>query len=72
MNNEGARADWVIPELGFESETERLRTAIGAWVESTPDEMRPQLEEQFLAGSKYFRPLTIFACHVSTCTSKII
>ncbi|WP_282120222.1 polyprenyl synthetase family protein [Ruegeria atlantica] len=71
MNNEGARADWVIPELGFESETERLRTAIGAWVESTPDELRPQLEEQFLAGSKYFRPLTIFACQTAVGSEEI-
>lgn len=71
MNNEGARADWVIPELGFESETERLRTAIGTWVESTPEEMRPQLEEQFLAGSKYFRPLTIFACQTAVGSEEI-
>lgn len=71
MNNEGARADWVIPELGFESETERLRAAIGDWVQSTPEEMRPQLEEQFLAGSKYFRPLTIFACQTATGSEEI-
>ncbi len=66
MNNEGARPDWVIPELGFETETEALREAIAAWVGSTPAEMQPQLNEQFLAGSKYFRPLTIFACQTAT------
>lgn len=65
MNNEGTRPDWVIPELGFEEETEALREAIRAWVASTPAEMQPQLGEQFLAGSKYFRPLTIFACQTA-------
>jgi len=65
VNNEGIRTDWVIPELGFEAETERLRLAISEWVETTPPEMQPQLGEQFLAGSKYFRPLTIFACQTA-------
>ena len=65
MNNEGGRTDWIIPELGFEAETEALRVAIGDWVASTPAEMQPQLGEQFLAGSKYFRPLTIFACQTA-------
>ncbi len=65
MNNEGVRSDWIIPELGFEAETETLRAAIGEWVKSTPPEMQPQLGEQFLAGSKYFRPLTIFACQTA-------
>lgn len=71
MNNDGVRPDWVIPELGFEAETERLRAAIGKWVESTPPEMRPQLGEQFLAGSKYFRPLTIFACQTAVGSDEI-
>ncbi|WP_370400355.1 polyprenyl synthetase family protein [Sulfitobacter sp. JB4-11] len=71
MNNEGGRTDWIIPELGFEAETEALRTAIGEWVNSTPEEMQPQLGEQFLAGSKYFRPLTIFACQTAVAEDKV-
>jgi geranylgeranyl pyrophosphate synthase len=66
MNNEGVRKDWIIPELGFEVETQALRDMIGAWVETTPEEMQKPLGEQFLAGSKYFRPLTIFACQTAT------
>lgn len=66
MNKQGARSDWVIPELGFEAETEALRAAISDWVAATPQEMQPPLREQFLAGSKYFRPLTIFACACAT------
>tara|TARA_R110002072_G_scaffold21616_12_gene76429 strand:- start:7465 stop:8400 length:936 start_codon:yes stop_codon:yes gene_type:complete len=71
MNNEGSRPDWVIPELGFEAETQALREAIGAWVKSTPTEMQPQLGEQFLAGSKYFRPLTIFSCQTAVGSDEI-
>lgn len=71
MNNEGVRADWVIPELGFEAETKALRDAIAEWVSSTPKEMQPQLNEQFLAGSKYFRPLTIFSCQTAVGSEEI-
>src|ERR1700691_1950408 len=42
-----------------------LRQRIAAWVESCDLEMREALEWQFLAGSKYFRPMTIFACYRS-------
>lgn len=71
MNNDGVRSDWIIPELGFEAETEALRETIAQWVASTPAEMQPQLGEQFLAGSKYFRPLTIFACQTAVGDDKI-
>jgi geranylgeranyl pyrophosphate synthase len=55
----------VIAALGFSSEIESLRLRIGNWVESCDEEMRPELRWQFLSGSKYFRPLTIFACYRS-------
>src|SRR5271167_1283026 len=42
-----------------------LRQRIAAWVGICDPEMREALEWQFLAGSKYFRPLTIFACYRS-------
>jgi geranylgeranyl pyrophosphate synthase len=53
----------VIAALGFTDEMRILRQRISAWVDSCDPEMREALEWQFLAGSKYFRPLTIFACH---------
>jgi geranylgeranyl pyrophosphate synthase len=55
----------VIAALGFTEEMRILRQRIAAWVESCDPEMREALEWQFLSGSKYFRPLTIFACHRS-------
>ena len=55
----------VIAALGFTDEMRILRQRIAAWVETCDLEMREALEWQFLAGSKYFRPLTIFACYRS-------
>ena len=56
----------VIAELGFEPEMEQLRDRIAAWVAGCSSEMREALEWQFLGGSKYFRPLTIFSCYRAT------
>jgi geranylgeranyl pyrophosphate synthase len=53
----------VIGALGFSSEMTELRERIAAWVAQCDDEMQEALEWQFLSGSKYFRPLTIFACY---------
>jgi geranylgeranyl pyrophosphate synthase len=53
----------VIAELGFAAEMEALRRRIAEWVAGCSEEMRAALEWQFLAGSKYFRPLTIFSCY---------
>lgn len=53
----------VIAQLGFEPEMTQLRERIAAWVASCSPEMRETLEWQFLGGSKYFRPLTIFSCY---------
>jgi geranylgeranyl pyrophosphate synthase len=68
MNNittiDGASRD-VIGALGFTDEMTILRRRIAAWVRSCDAEMQEALEWQFLSGSKYFRPLTIFACYRS-------
>ena len=53
----------VIARLGFESEMAQLRERIAHWVSHCSEELREALEWQFLTGSKYFRPLTIFSCH---------
>lgn len=52
-----------IADLGFEAEMERLRAVLGDWIAEADAEIRPLLHWQFVARSKYFRPLTIFACH---------
>jgi geranylgeranyl pyrophosphate synthase len=61
---DGTSSD-VISILGFTEEMTILRRRIAAWVASCDPEMREALEWQFLSGSKYFRPLTIFACYRS-------
>ena len=53
----------MIQALGFEAEMARLRQALTDWSGSADPEMREFLAWQFEAGSKYFRPLTLFACH---------
>lgn len=53
----------MVASLGFEAEMQRLRAALGEWLADTSEEMREVLEWQFVARSKYFRPLTVFACH---------
>jgi geranylgeranyl pyrophosphate synthase len=55
----------VIAALGYEQEMTALRMRIATWVDRSDSEMREALEWQFLSGSKYFRPLTIFACYRS-------
>ena len=49
--------------LAFASEMADLQERINAWIVKCDPELRTQLEWQFLAGSKYFRPFTVFACH---------
>jgi geranylgeranyl diphosphate synthase type I len=68
MNNAGAaahegRADWMVPELGFEAEIEQLRRKIAQWIAGCKPQMQDALNWQFLSGSKYFRPLTMFSCY---------
>jgi geranylgeranyl pyrophosphate synthase len=53
----------VIRALGFEPEVRRLRQHLDAWVADADPDMRPMLRLQFGGGSKFFRPLTVFACH---------
>jgi geranylgeranyl pyrophosphate synthase len=53
----------VIAQLGFEQDIQRLQQELGEWMGRADDEMRAALAWQFQAGSKYFRPLTIFSCY---------
>ncbi|MGE3848018.1 MAG: polyprenyl synthetase family protein [Gammaproteobacteria bacterium] len=54
-----------IRDLGFEQEVQALRDYLHEWVQRSDAEIRPFLEWQFGAGSKYFRPLTSFAVHMA-------
>jgi len=52
-----------VSDLGFDEEMKRLRTMLEAWIENCSTELKPLFDWQFVAGSKYFRPLTIFGCY---------
>jgi geranylgeranyl pyrophosphate synthase len=66
MNNHGIAASTtpaMIESLGLTQEMARLRQLIIDWKAAADPEMRGFLDWQFEAGSKYFRPLTLFSCH---------
>jgi geranylgeranyl pyrophosphate synthase len=50
---------------GFDAELESLRTFLHGWTQRSNAELKPLLDWQFLGRSKYFRPVTVFACHTA-------
>jgi geranylgeranyl pyrophosphate synthase len=61
----------IIVKLGFEGEIRQLREMIAQWIDESDYEMRDALKWQFLAGSKYFRPLTTFSCYRAMCNDAV-
>jgi len=61
----------MIARLGLEAEMGRLRSAIDAWISTSNSEIQEDLRWQFQAGSKYFRPLTVFCCHKAVSSAPI-
>lgn len=53
----------IIGDLDLGDEMAQLRARIDSWIAGANEEMREALRWQFDAGSKFFRPLTIFSCH---------
>lgn len=53
----------LLIDLGFEAEFLRLEEEIGDWISKADEEMQDALTWQFHAGSKYFRPLTVWSCY---------
>jgi geranylgeranyl pyrophosphate synthase len=47
---------------GYDAELDTLRAFVRRWIDEGSDEMRALLDWQFLGRSKYFRPVTVFAC----------
>ena len=47
---------------GYDLEIAALERDIQRWVAGSEPEMQPLLKWQFLGRSKYFRPVTVFAC----------
>jgi len=55
---------WGLPAaLGLADETERLRDFLETWVEQLDPEVLPMVRYQLEGRAKYFRPVTLFACH---------
>jgi geranylgeranyl pyrophosphate synthase len=53
-----------LPErIGVADEIEQLKHFIAEWVAEASDEVKQPVRWQLLSRPKYFRPLTIFACH---------
>jgi len=49
--------------LGLADELQQLRAILSAWIDDGDPEMRQPLRWQLGDASKFFRPLTIFACY---------
>jgi geranylgeranyl pyrophosphate synthase len=54
-----------VDNLSFRHEVSEVESLIAEWVETCDKEMIPELRWQFISGSKYFRPLTIFSTYRS-------
>jgi geranylgeranyl pyrophosphate synthase len=52
--------------LGVVHDLRRLRAHLVAWTEHAEREIREPLRWQLESSSKYFRPVTVFACHRAT------
>jgi len=49
--------------LGLADDFERFRSGLADWIEAAEPEVCEPLRWQLEAPSKYYRPLTVFACH---------
>ena len=58
------RSAWELPELlGVTGDLDRLHGVIAAWIDECDPEVREMVRRQMSARAKYFRPVTVFACH---------
>src|SRR5689334_19588643 len=55
---------WELPRrLGLASDIDKLKDFIAGWIEGCDIEVREMVRRQLSGRAKYFRPVTIFACH---------
>lgn len=60
-------AVWELPDrLGFTQDVDRAKDFIANWIEQCDEEVRRMIRYQLAGRAKYFRPVTIFACHRAT------
>ena len=61
------RSAWELPELlGVTADLDRLHDVIAAWIDECDPEVKQMVARQMSARAKYFRPVTVFACHYAT------
>ena len=60
-----AAPDGLVMAEGFDRELEQLKAFLQGWTRESHNEVKPLIEWQFLGRSKYFRPVTVFACHTA-------
>jgi len=53
----------VVQALRLDKDITLLRETIAHWYDRADPHIRKMLEHQFDCDAKYFRPLTVFACH---------
>jgi geranylgeranyl pyrophosphate synthase len=63
MSATSVSAEQVIEALDAIEEVDLLRARVDAWLGGVDDELREPLRWAFFGRPKYFRPLTVFACH---------
>ena len=63
LNNHHAVVTSLARHLALDRSTTELQDRIDQWVEASDAEGREPLRWQLSAASKFFRPLTVFACH---------
>ena len=58
------RSAWDLPALlGVEDDLAAMRALIAGWLVDCDPEVREMVQRQLSGRAKYFRPVTVFACH---------
>jgi geranylgeranyl pyrophosphate synthase len=66
------RSAWELPELvGVSADLDRLHGVIADWIGGCDPEVREMVQRQMSARAKYFRPVTVLACHYATTTKPV-
>ncbi len=55
----------LVMAEGFDHQLEDLKSFLRSWIDQSDRELIDLLNWQFLGRSKYFRPVTLFACHTA-------
>jgi geranylgeranyl pyrophosphate synthase len=72
LGRDAQRSAWELPELlGLTADLGRLHEAIADWIEECDPEVREMVQRQVSARAKYFRPVTVFACHYAMTTRPV-